>query len=168
MISLRISSLGSFMSGLFSHNTFDSFLLAEGTLQTAVTWKVDGRVQKDFFDKEALEDPAQLPYEHVAWSGIRPSLRELIRGKRPPVFFRFVLLLKPEYTRVLLEKEGDRELLDCVGSFVLTVSYKDSAASILTGISMKSFTLNKNADILWDKTVRKFLQAKEIAFEPMD
>ena len=167
MISLRISSLGSFMSGLFSRNTFDSFLLAEGTLQRAVTWTVDGKVQKDFFEKEIRDDPALLPYDHVAWSEIRPSLRELIRGKRPPVFFRFVLLLKPEYTKAMLEKEGDRELLDCVGSFVLTVSYRDSEVSILTGISMKSFTLNKNADILWDKTVRKFLQAKEIAFEPM-
>ena len=122
---------------------------------------------ESFFEKEIRDDPALLPYDHVAWSEIRPSLRELIRGKRPPVFFRFVLLLKPEYTKAMLEKEGDRELLDCVGSFVLTVSYRDSEVSILTGISMKSFTLNKNADILWDKTVRKFLQAKEIAFEPM-
>ena len=78
MISLRISSLGSFMSGLFSRNTFDSFLLAEGTLQTAVTWTVDGKVQKDFFEKEIRDDPALLPYDHVAWSEIRPSLRELI------------------------------------------------------------------------------------------
>jgi hypothetical protein len=32
---------------------------------------------------------------------------------------------------------------------------------------MKSFTMNKNADILWDKAIRRFLQAKEIAFESL-
>ena len=30
---------------------------------------------------------------------------------------------------------------------------------------MKGFTLNKGADTLWDKTVRRFLQAKDISFE---
>ena len=36
MIALKIKGLGSFMSRLFSGNTFDSFLLAEGMLQMAV------------------------------------------------------------------------------------------------------------------------------------
>ena len=51
MIALKITGLGSFMSRLFSGNTFDSFLLAEGALQTAVTWQVSGRLNKDFFEK---------------------------------------------------------------------------------------------------------------------
>ena len=67
----------------------------------------------------------------------------------------------------ILLKEDDRELMECVGAFVLTVRYREGEAFLLTGISMKSFTLNKNADILWDKTVRRFLQAKEIPFEPL-
>lgn len=85
MIALKITSLGSFMSRLFSGNTFDSFLLSEGMLQTAVTWQLDGKINKDFFEKEVREDPAQCPYDYAAWSEIRPSLRELIRGKRAPV-----------------------------------------------------------------------------------
>lgn len=165
MIALKIGSLGSFMSGLFSRNTFDAFLLAEGALQMGVTWQVDGKLNREFYEKEAWEDPAQRPYDYEAWSGIRPALRELIRGKKAPASFRFVLHLKPEYMQALLEKEGDPELLACVGAFVLTIRYRDGAANILTGISMKSFTMNKNADILWDKTVRRFLQSKGIPFE---
>lgn len=165
MIALKIQSLGSFMSGLFSHNTFDSFLLTEGILQMGVSWQVDGKLNRDFFEKEVWEDPDQRPYDYVAWSDVRPALRELIRGKKAPVSFRFVLQLKPEYGKAMLEKDGDRELMSSVGAFVLTIRYRDGAASILTGISMKSFTLNKNADILWDKTVRRFLQAREISFE---
>ena len=167
MIALRITSLGSFMSRLFSGNTFDSFLLAEGTLQMAVSWQVDGRLNRDFFEKEVREDPAQLPYDYTPWSEIRPALRGLVRGRQAPVSFRFVLRLKPEYVSSMLEREGDRELQSCVETFVLTIRYKDGQASLLTGISMKSFTLNKGADALWDKTVRRFLQAKEIAFETL-
>ena len=48
---------------------------------------------------------------------------------------------------------------------MLTIRYKNGEASLLTGISMKSFTMNKNADRLWDKTIRRFLEANEIAFE---
>lgn len=165
MIALKIKGLGSFMSRLFSGNTFDSFLLAEGMLQMAVTWQVDGRLNRDFFDKEVREDPSQLPYEYTEWSRVRPLLHDLIRGKQAPVSFQFVLRLKPEYVASMLEKEGDRELQACVDTFVLTVRYKAGEATLLTGIAMKGFTLNKGADVLWDKAVRRFLQAKDISFE---
>jgi len=167
MIALKITGLGSFMSRLFSGNTFDSFLLAEGSLQTAVTWQVSGRLNKDFFEKEVREDPGQFPYDYAAWSDVRPSLRELIRGKRAPVSFQFILHLKPDYMEAMLEKEGDDELKNCVGAFVLTIRYREGEATLLTGISMKSFTMNKNADRLWDSAVRRFLQSKDIAFEPL-
>ena len=133
MIALKITGLGSFMSRLFSGNTFDSFLLAEGTLRMGVTWQVDGKLNRDFFDKSTWEDPSQRPYDYAAWSQVRPSLRELIRGKKAPASIR----------------------------------YKDGEATLLSGISMKSFTINKNADILWDKAIRRFLQSKGIAFEPL-
>lgn len=167
MIALKVTGLGSFMSGLFSRDTFDSFLLAEGILQTAVSWQVKGQINKDFFEKEVREDPDQLPYDYAAWSEVRPLLRDLIRGKRAPVSFQFILHLKPEYMRAMLQKEGDRELEDCVGAFVLTIRYKNGEATILTGISMKSFTMNKNGDRLWDRTVRRFLEARKIGYEPL-
>lgn len=167
MIALKITSLGSFMSGLFSGSTFDPFLLAEGTLQMGVTWQVDGTLNEAFFEKEFWEDPGQRPYDYTPWSDVRPVIRELIRGKKAPVSFRFILRLKPELTAALLEKEDDSELRDCVDAFVLTIRYQGGEASLLTGISMKRFTMNKNADILWDKAVRRFLQSREVAFEPM-
>lgn len=167
MIALKISGLGSFMSRLFSGNTFDSFLLAEGTLQMGVTWQVDGKLNRGFYEKDVWEDPAQRPYDYTSWSEVRPALRDLIRGKKAPVSFQFVLHLKPELMESLLRKEGDNELLSCVGAFVLTIRYKDGEVILLTGISMKSFTINKNADILWDKVIRRFLQSKEIAFESL-
>lgn len=152
---------------LFSGNTFDSFLLTEGTLQMGVTWQVDGRLNRDFFEKAVWEDPEQRPYDYMTWSEVRPSLRELIRGKKAPVSFQFVLHLKPELMESMLRREGENELLSCVGAFVLTIRYKEGEASLLSGISMKSFTMNKNADILWDKAIRRFLQAKEISFESL-
>jgi hypothetical protein len=165
MIALKITGLGSFMSRLFSGNTFDSFLLSEGSLQTAITWQFDGKINENFYEKEYRENPSLCPYDYAAWSQVRPFLRDLIRGKRVPVSFHFILHLKPEIMQAMLEKEGDNELISCVGAFVLTIRYKNGEASLLTGISMKSFTMNKNADRLWDKTIRRFLEANEIAFE---
>ena len=155
------------MSGLFSRNIFDSFLLSEGTLQMGVTWQVDGKLNRAFYEKEEWEDPAKRPYDDIPWSDVRPALRELIRGRKPPVSFCFVLHLKPEYMLSMLEKEGDKELLSGVGAFVLTIRYRAGGAVVLTGISMKSFTMNRNADRLWDRSIRRFFESKEIAFEEM-
>ena len=155
------------MTKLLSGSSFDSFLLEEASLSMQVTWLLDGKINRGFYSAEEWEDESLHPYPLISWSEVRGHLRDLIRGKKAPVSFQFVLHLKPELMEKMLRKGGEDELLSSVGAFVLTIRYKDGEVSLLSGISMKSFTMNKNADRLWDKTVRLFLESKEIAFEPL-
>ena len=39
--------------------------------------------------------------------------------------------------------------------------------TIVTGTAYKSFTLDKSADTLWDKSLQKFLTSRQIDFELM-
>ncbi len=168
MKAFKITETGNFMAKLLSGSAFDSFLLEEATLQMAVSWHIDGHLNKDFYEKEVWEDPSARPYDLTTWADMRGSFRELIRGRKTPAGFSIVFHLKPEYMVSTLKKAGEDDLINAVGAFIMNIRYDGSTATIVTGISLKTFTLNKNADILWDETVQKFLASKEIAFEPMN
>ena len=61
MKAYRISDLKNFMNKLLLSDHFDYFLLEEGTIVTANTYRIDGHVQKDFYTKEEQEDKTLCP-----------------------------------------------------------------------------------------------------------
>ena len=52
MISLTLTNVKSFMSHLLLKETFDNFSFIEGEIITFNTFRIDGYMQKDFFDSE--------------------------------------------------------------------------------------------------------------------
>jgi hypothetical protein len=170
MIHLQAEQLGTFMGKLFSSDSFDSFLLEEASIRTAVTWDLDGHLNKDFYTAEEWDDKTARPWDLLPWSEVRPLCRELIKGKKAPVSFRFVLQLKPEYlaNRHCIcpqppVRRRTHEIFSArVSALLLNIRYDGSAASILTGVSYSTFTLDKSAEALWDKTVIRFLESREI------
>ncbi len=168
MRAYKITETGSFMAKLLSGDTFDSFLLEEANLQMSVTWHLDGHLNKSFYDKEEWDDSNTRPYDLVSWANIRGNFRELIRGKKTPTGFVIVFHLKPEYTSSMLLQLGETDLSEAVSAMILNIRYDGTEASIVTGISYNSFTLSKNADILWDEAVQNFLLKKEISFEQVN
>ncbi len=112
-------------------------------------------------------DPEQRPYDRTQWKEIRPYIYDIIKGKQAPSSFHFVLMLKPEHVTALLEQAGESQLDAFVQSFLITVRFSDSVMTIVTGTAYKSFTLDKSADTLWDKSLQKFLTSRQIDFELM-
>ena len=165
MRSFQITETGNFMTRLLSDTAFDSFLLREASLHTAWHWTVDGRLNEAFFPKDIWEDPSQRPYEYARWEDVRPHFRELIKGRTAPTGFAVVLQLKPEHMEAVFRKAQLPALAESVGSLQLTVRYDGSHVQLVTGTSMKTFSLDKTADKLWDDTIQVFLGAKKISFE---
>ena len=97
MQEFRIQNLASFMETLFSTDCFSSFLVESAQFRTAVTWDLDGSLNKRFYSVEEWNDKQQHPYTHSSWTDVRPLCRDLIAGKKAPADFRIVLLLKGEY-----------------------------------------------------------------------
>lgn len=52
MISLTLTNVKNFMSHLLLKETFDNFSFIEGEIITFNTFRIDGYIQKDFFDSE--------------------------------------------------------------------------------------------------------------------
>lgn len=175
MLALRITSMKNFMSRLLASDTFDCFLLEEAVISTANTFTIDGRVNQYFFDEDdrdaiASETPSfgQIPTfkrEFRPWSEIKGLCFDLIKGKRTPLFFRFVLHLMPEKAAALLAKENCDADPSQIKALVLNIRYDGSNAILTTGTSFHTFVLSKEPDAIWDKALMKYLERNGIEYE---
>ena len=100
MIALTLTEIKDFTSHLLLKDTFDSFYFIEGEIVTFNTFRIDGFIQKDFFDIDT-----DLP-EYSYWKNIREYCFSLIRGKRTPLSFRFVFSLSPRNIVRLIEQHN--------------------------------------------------------------
>ena len=128
----RISGLKDFMNKLLLSDTFDCFLLEEGTIMMANTFRIDGHIQKEFYTKEEKD---LCPYDFSLWKDIRPLCFHLIKGKRTPLSFKFVLLLLPAHMEQIMEKGGFTDNGSLVRAFTLTIKYDGTRAMLMTGLS---------------------------------
>ncbi len=164
MIALQITSMKQFMNQLLASDAFDSFLLEEAIIRTANTFTIDGHINRDFFRGEEPE-PLSVSWGFRPWSEIKGLCFDLIKGKRTPLSFQFVLHLAPEKASALLTKGNSDVDPSLVKSLILNIRYDGTKAMLTTGSAYHTFLLSKEPDAIWDKALIKFLTQKEIAFE---
>ncbi len=166
MLALEISSMKNFMNQLLAGDAFDPFLLEEATVKTASTFVIDGRVNRDFFPAEE-----HLPYDFRPWSEIKGLCFDLMKGKHTPLYFKFVLQLKPEKAAALLQRAENAAGLTGdfaqVKALVLNIRYNGGKAILTTGTSYHTFVPGREADLVWDNAFRRYLDKKGIEYESL-
>lgn len=172
MLALEISSLKQFMARLLATDAFDDFLLEEAVIKTGYDITIDGHVNAEFFggDEVGVElptDEAGQAYELMPWKTLRSICFDLIKGKRTPLAFQFVLHVKPEKTAALLAENGCDVDPACVRAFVLNIRFDGTKAKLTSAASYATFLLTKEPDAIWDKALMQFLDAQQIAYERM-
>ena len=156
MIALQVKEVKSFMGKLLGSSCFDSFLLEEATISTYNTFHIDGHMNRDFFSSEEWDDPELRPDDFSAWKNVRPLCFDLIKGRKTPSGFKFILHLMPRFIPA-----------DQVKALVLTCKYDGSGLTLVTGTAFHTFIMDKSVDVLWDRTVRTFLTKKGIGFDEL-
>ena len=165
MKAYQISDLKNFMNKLLLSENFDYFLLEEGTIVTYNTFRIDGHILKDFYTKEEQEDSALCPYDFSLWKNMRPLCLQLIKGKRTPLSFKFILLLMPEHMKKIMSDGAYEDDGHKLKAFTLTVKYDGSTACLVTGISTNTFVMDKTPEQLWDLAFQKFMDKNQILWE---
>ncbi len=165
MILCKLKDKKDFISKLLTTECFDSFLLKEAGIHGFVPYQIDGHINKAFFNADDTDAASVLSYDYAQWKDIRPVCFDLIKGKRTPTKFMFVLYLKPEAVNAMFEKAGISQTDSLVQNLILNIRFEQGEMSITTGVDYSGFTLDKQAEQLWDSTTRKFLDKKEIAYE---
>lgn len=167
MIALALNDTKTITAHLFLKDTFDRFCLIEGEIITFNTFRIDGRIHRDFFDTAELSVENELinPEEYSFWSRLRSHCFNLIRGKRTPLGFRFVFSLSPENIGRLTSQTVPGIRAEDVQGLYLNFHFDGRALTCITGTSFKTFTPDKSLEHIWDEMVQKFFRQHQIPFE---
>lgn len=159
MLSIQITEIKNFMAHLLSRETFDQFYLVEASVKMNISYHLDGHLNHDFFDTDTPEKPDR---DYCLWREARPFVFNIIKGKRLPLGCKVVLGL-PKGTIAFLIKESQctfRE--EDIEGIYLNILYEQKKLTITTGISYRTFSLDKSLEHNVDDHMRKFLKDKKI------
>ena len=134
MVMIEIENIKKFMAGFLGGNLFDDFLMSEGKLSMNIAYEFDGKILKEFYDTEEWEEMKTYPY--VMWQEEKEKIFSLVKGKKTPLSFQFVMMLKLDLVSDILAK------------YNLAIS-----------VSRKTFVLDKTLEEAWDQEVKeRFLE----------
>lgn len=149
------------MQHLLLKPTFDSFALIEGEITTYNTFRIDGYIHKNFYEDAPLKD-------YSSWGDLREFCFHIIRGKRTPLNFRFILSLpKEEFEAFLIDQEIPSLSHSDIQGLYLNFKYDGTNLQCITGTSLNIFTMDKTLENVWDNYARKFFLNKEFDFESL-
>ncbi|MCR4755903.1 MAG: DUF5721 family protein [Lachnospiraceae bacterium] len=146
MRSFEVDNHKNFMNALLMSDEYDMFLLKEAVIKTGNTITIDGSENKEFYGNDRDLQELESPYDYAPWQKMRPIIASLIKGKHTPLSMHIVLYLNPELAHNILA-DSDR----VTDYLILNIRYGEGKLTLTTGVAYKEFTLDKEADNLWDE-----------------
>lgn len=140
------------MQHLLVHETFDSFLICDGEINTSNTFSINGRINQKFYTSDELE---AIGEDFAAWKNLKRICFEIIKGKKVPTSMKLVLTMpKSGYSRLAAETSISS---DNISGLYIHIIYENNAITVITGTSLKIFTMDKSLDKYWDNMITTFL-----------
>jgi len=136
MLSLSIADTKDFMTLLLKSDCFDDFDFHNIIIHSFACFEIGKMPQHDAF----------------LWKKMKPYVFEIIKGNT-----------LPKYTKIVLCKNGNFLGLS-ESTFFLNITYENGEVSISTGVSQKSFSLDRSAQICWNEWVLSFFDEKNILY----
>ncbi len=149
MIALTVENVKQFMHLLFKTDVFDKYEIHQAIATTFTTFEVTGDINESFFDEE--NKPQR---KFCTWDEIRPFIFSVIKGSKLPKHMKIVLSAPEELRNNLCENAS---------ALFINVNYENNILTIITGYSLKTFSLNKDHEIIWDNFVEDFIKENNIS-----
>ena len=140
MTAVEIKDVKGFMGKLLASDTFDDYSILEAVITKANTFTIDGRLNEEYLSD--LENEGESPTGRLqTWGKVRAFCFELVKGKTLPV-----------YMKVVLQKSGEE------ADHYLNIVYDRKELRVVTGTSLRTFTLDKSIEREWDKSAGDMLK----------
>ena len=157
MIERKLTNIKAFMHAFLMTDTWDDWQLTGAELSLAVSWSIDGAVNRSFFAEE--EDSDNSPdTAYMPWGQLRPAVLSLIRGNHTPSSFRFMLLPPAALS-------DDKDPSGSAIERVCRIRFAEGCLYAASAVTMKEFSLDKEPERLWDAALSRFLDEKGIDYE---
>lgn len=167
MIALQIAELKNFMNKFLCSEIFDNFLLQEASIQGNVTYHIEGGLHTDFYSTDELETEGLSDLSFIPFGKVRTQCFHLIKGKRTPSAFKFVLLLSPANLANTLEHSHSSFSPNDISGAFINLKFQNGTLIITTGVSYRIFSIDKSFEQEWDQLVKRFLKNHEITYEEL-
>lgn len=161
MIALNIEDIKGFVSKLLVHEAFDKFYVGESLVRTFTDFRMGGSLNKAYYASDEWETLCGRAL--CLWSEVRPFAYSLIKGSKLPVAFQFVFQLSEQNQQWLMERNISAVKNEDIKGLYLNIRYEKGKMQCVTGISLKTFVMDKTVERLWDETVRHFFKQNGIA-----
>lgn len=90
-----------------------------------------------------------------------------MKGKHTPLHFKIVFQLSRQNVEKLLTGSGLSWTSADVFGLYLNLQYDGSHVTCTTGTSLKTFSMDKSLDRVWDEMVTKFFRQQQIPVLPV-
>lgn len=154
MLSLTVNDVKTFMSHLFTGESFDRFYLVEAAIKMGISYHIDGHLNKEFFDTDIRRT---LTRNYSYWKETRPKVLSLIRGKQLPLRCKIILAVPDASLPSFIEKSGVSFRREDIDGMYLNIIYDPNHLTLTTGISYRIFTMDKRLEHAFDDYIRSFL-----------
>lgn len=165
MISVNLLSTKNIMGALLIQEHFDDFYVEDVTISTFNTFTLDGHINKDFYTTEEISNMENGLPVFSSWKDIRPICFQLIKGKKTPVSFKFVLHANEDLISKICEQPEVTIQKNLVKGLILNIRYEEGKVTIITACSYNTFVMDKSLDPAWDKYLPKLLTSLNLDFE---
>lgn len=163
MVGLSVVDIKHFMAGILTGHLFDKFYLRDGEIQTFTEFRLGGYLNQPYYDTQEWE--ALEGREYCLWSEVRPFAFQLIKGHKLPVRFKFVFQLSEEHTDWLFERHHLPVKRSDVSGLFMNITYDHQKLICTSGVSYRTFIMDKTLEQCWDDTVCQFFKQNQIACE---
>jgi len=141
---VRQPEIKTLMHALFYSGAFDMYEVRSVSVSHFVTMEIDGRTQGG--DRERAG--------YISWAELKRYIIHFIKGKEKPKQIKIVFSMP-------------RALLDAISAgsaaAFLNMEYEGEEIRFTTATSQKSFSLDKDQDMLWDEYAKDFLKLNGIS-----
>ena len=148
MLALKIINTKEFMNALLKKEVFDNFQLREATIATFVSFEIHGGINKSYF-----ENPQEINKDYCLWRDVKHFAFEMIKGNRLPKSIKIVFSA---------DEDIISQISNNASALFINLTFENNEVTLITGISYKTFTMDKSVEFLWDQWVKTFFEENGI------
>ena len=150
----ELKEVKDFLNVLFTDERYDSFYLFSVKLDLAVSYEIDGKINKEFYTEEEFEQLTNRQY--ICWRDVKKTILGYMQDGKLPDKMKLILMFNKENITRLIEMNNILIHPDNIRALFMNILISDNKLSITTGTSLNVFTMDKTLEELWDSTVEKY------------
>jgi len=165
MQAINILDIKQFMQLLFQTNALDSYEFVSATIQTDMTYSLDGHANHNFFSEEDSLTYSLTNSTYLPWCLAKERIFLLIKGKKTPSQLKIVLRASQTETDALLTSTKSSLKSNDIDGIFINILFQENKLNVISGISYKIFTLDKNLEAEFSNNIITLFKSNNITCE---